>query len=284
MRNGLLAFALTVVLASGCLAGPVEASDDVILEGLLGAVERIYAESGYSSGLAPYVVEVAWAAGLSPHAWPQAHPAAPGIVVPADGALISKLRPLYALGLSNAPGSDERRTRILEAFDGQQFGHPALLNDDAFAILALIANGEATNHPAIVAASDWLRRHQSGGWSYSDVGPVGTDMTGIIVSALHQAGRAGDVDREAALEFVRSTRGDAGYAETPKGAMNCDSTVWAIRTLATLGETVPPEDWRALKALRQSDGGFALRSGESSNSLCTLEVAVLYGLKTTERL
>lgn len=280
-----VALGVLLLFGAGCAQPGPSASNAEALDDLLGYVASLRGDGDFQSGMAPYVVEVAWAAGRDPATWPPEHPVLPDVQVPAGGPLLQVLRPLYALALADAPGADERRARILESFDGEQFGDPLLLNDDAFALLALDADGEPDTSEAVRSSAGFLLAHRDGGgWSYAIGGPAGVDTTGIALAALASAGRLADVPAADVAGFLAAARDGAGYAESTSGTANCDSTVWALRSLSLLGLDTPSAAWDFLISLQQVDGGIAYRPGQGSNGLCSVEVATLWGLRATDRL
>lgn len=240
-------------------------------------------ESGtYPSGLAPYAVEAAAAVGLDALAWPSpSNPASASILIPGEEApLLAMVRAAYAIAVAGGDLRDwqgqDLEARILDSFDGQQFGNAALLNDDAFAIPALRASGLPAGDDRLLAAARWLaeQRNDDGGWGYAVGAASGTDTTGMVLAAILPVlpPLEGQALRDGARDFVQTTHAGAGFAERPGGQANCDSTVWALRVL---GEDGWAEDWQALLALQNPDGGLSYQSGQPSNGLCTAEAATL---------
>lgn len=240
----------------------------------------------WSEGLVPYLVEAAVAGGRDPRSWPPELPLVQQLGWPADnGSYIGSLRSLYAFALANER-AEEVEGRILEGFDGRQFGDPALLNDDAFALLALHATADRDD-PRWSGWTASLASNQSddGGWSWGVGGPGETDMTGIVLDAIGQEAQAGPADSERAAVFFATTRApDGGHALMPgDDAGNCDSTVWALRGLARVegGDGASDAErraaWDFLLALQRDDGGFAYQPDGPANALCTAEVAALIG-------
>ncbi|MHB1261548.1 MAG: hypothetical protein ACYC2H_07510 [Thermoplasmatota archaeon] len=283
--------ALIVVLLAGC-ARPESAWPDLgeetgaSLSALLAGRD---AEGRWSPGLLPYVAEAAAAAGKDLRAWPEPVPVADQVQWPADdAALLQALRPLHAAALAwhdDPTALDRVRQRVLAGYDGVQFGEPALLNDDAFALIVLGA-AELTWSEELQPAIDGLVANQSadGGWSWSVGGTGETDVTGIVLEGLVHADAVGSVDREAVLDFLGMTAVDGGgHALAAGGGPNCDSTVWAIRSYDALGMGAPPGDWEFLLGLQLEDGSFAYTPGGPANSLCTAEAATLLALAQSDQ-
>jgi hypothetical protein len=291
-----LALSLAAMALAGCAApGDGPAPLDGALDFLLAQRE----EGRWPAAFVPHMLEVANAANLAPWAWPEGRPLTAQFVMPPDnGSLLSTLRALYGATLVDDDGlTQEAADRVRAAYDGRQFGDPALLNDDAFALLVLAsAHADFATEPAR-SMPDALLQNQSAdhGWSWHVGGAGEVDMTGIVLTALsgarshstQPAPKALDrVGRDYVLHFLDGTRTpDGGHGLRAGGdAGNCDSTVWAIRSYALLGAPRPQAEWDFLLSLRNGDGGFAFQSGGPSNALCTAEVAVLLALERDGRL
>ncbi|HUR25148.1 MAG TPA: prenyltransferase/squalene oxidase repeat-containing protein [Candidatus Thermoplasmatota archaeon] len=236
----------------------------------------------------PYVIEAAHAAGKDLHAWPQPVPVAHQVAWPPENAsLLQALRPLLAVALAAHDGVDvdvaasqRVQDRVMAAFDGRQFGDPALLNDDAFALIVLGA-AHVTWSSALDPAVDGLLANQSadGGWSWSVGGAGETDMAGLVLAGVTEAGAIHRVDRRPVLAFLDTTRSPGGgHALHPGGPPNCDSTVWAIRAHDAFGMPAPRGDWDFLVSLQRPDGSFAYTPGGPGNALCTSEAATLLAM------
>jgi hypothetical protein len=242
----------------------------------------------YPAGLAAYAVEAAHAAGLDPAAWPEPSRAAlDSVAVPSpDTPYLSLVRPAYALALAGRLhdwNGEDVAQRLRAGFDGTQSGDPALLNDDLFAGLALLADGASGSDPQVAAVVDLLVRNQGedGGWGYAVGGRSSVDTTAMALLFLHRSGTAdaptlrvsGAVTR--GTDYILSAQDPAtqGFAETPGAEPNCDSTAWALRVLDVHGS----EAWDYLLALQGSDGGFSYKPGQASNALCTVEAVTVLG-------
>ncbi len=267
------------------LAGtpPAQAKSlDGMREGALGWIEaRSLAGAG---AFAPLFTEAVEANGLATASWPAANPLRGQVTVPGpDAATIQLLRPLRALALAGDPRAaleGDLVGRVLASFDGAQFGSPQALNDDAYAILALTQAGLATTDSRLAASARTLAaaQREDGGWGWAVGSPSGTDMTGLVLMALDAVAELEEGRLQAGLAFVSSTGKGAGYAETPRGTPNCESTAWALRAQALGGQKDDPASWRMLVGLQQSDGGFAHLPGGASDPFCTAEVLTAVAL------
>lgn len=238
-----------------------------------------------SAALAANIAEAAHANGLDPMSWPDAtDPVASHLssTFPEGGSNISLLRPLRALafaGHTDAEPDGGLTLRVLEHFGPDGYGDRRTSNDDAYAILALRAVGFPADDARIHASRGHLldAQRDDGGWGWTLGAPSGTDLTGLVVEALSVSGGLPESNASRARGFLATTRSDAGFAETPEGTPNCESTVWGIRATDRLGGSPRDDDWWFLLGLQRADGGFSHLPGGSSDVLCTSEAAALLG-------
>jgi Prenyltransferase and squalene oxidase repeat len=275
-----------LVLGLCCLQGAAAKGslDDELARGL----EYLAAQGGegpYPAELAPYAVEAALAAGLDPAAWPEASRSAlASVTLPGPDAPFLKLvRPAYALALAGHLDDwqgEDVEARLRAGFDGQQFGEAALLNDDLYATLALVADGADAGDAEVHAVVQLLTRHQNadGGWGYAVNATSSVDTTAMALLLLQRIDVGVEPDAAAATDgavaFVLSAQ-DAdshGFAEAPGGRPNCDSTAWAMR-VALGGAGV--RGWTYLLGLQNDDGGFSYQPGQPSNTLCSVEAVTV---------
>lgn len=288
MRTGLVAIlTLGVPLLAGCLGDDGEPGFQGRLDDAMDHLASLRGADGrWTAGQVPLVAEAAFVARLEMASWPDGIPLADQVSPPpASAAYMDSLRPLYAEALLAAQVGDPGRMsgvqdRVLAGFDGEQFGEPGLLNDDAFALLVLGA-AQVTWTSAIEVAVANLLANQSadGGWSWAVGGDGETDMTGMVLAGVAEAGAIHRVPVDRVLAFLDSTRDvSGGHALAPGGQANCDSTVWAIRAQERLGRPADLAAWRFLLGLQLPDGGFAYLPGGGANTLCTAEAAVVLGM------
>lgn len=278
--------AFVIVQSAGCFQSAAGDAPDALESAL------DYLAAVPPGTLAPYRLEAAVAAGLDPALWPRGEPILSQVLLPDNETSYQRLlRPAFALSRLgvDAPRSGEIRERLLAGYDGAQFGDPALLSDDIFALWALAALVPDWSQPPWNAMADNLVLHQSsGGWSWSTSGTPDTDLTGMALSALAavppqdgaQNGSSqpfGRADRAAAVVFLASVAvPGGGFAAAPGSAANCDSTVWGIRAASFVDAPLDENAWPFLLGLQRSDGGFAYVPDDlASNALCTAEAATL---------
>ncbi|MDX6677433.1 MAG: energy-coupling factor transport system substrate-specific component [Solirubrobacteraceae bacterium] len=114
-----------------------------------------------------------------------------------------------------------------------------LVNQTAFAILALRAAGRSPSDRTVRVAAGWLaRQHNSdGGFNFAGKGgPSGIDDTAAAVQGLVAAGKRGTrtVSRGASFLAARQNA-DGGMPLSPGGASNAQSTAWAVQALVAAG-------------------------------------------------
>ncbi len=114
-----------------------------------------------------------------------------------------------------------------------------LVNQTAFAILALRAGGRPRSDRTIRAAAGWLagQHNRDGGFNFSGRGgPSGIDDTAGALQALVAAGKRSSKTVARAAAFIAARQNaDGGLPLTPGGASNAQSTAWAIQALVAAG-------------------------------------------------
>lgn len=159
--------------------------------------------------------------------------------------------------------------RLLSHFDGAQFGSPAALNDDVWAVFALRAAGFPADDARIQAAATTILAAQKpgGGWGLGAASFPEADMTAWALDALALAGRTVEPVDAAAVErgvaYLATLRGEGGAiaqcTEAGCGGPNAESTAAALAALRALGIEGDPRFSGlsdALVAFRRDDGAF----------------------------
>ncbi len=187
----------------------------------------------------------------------------------------------------------------LKAFhQEQQIGEKGLVNDDVFAVVALLAAGENVDQEIIRDGIGYIVSHQNGdgGFSYSTAGISDTDTTCAAIQALILAkgkGYSGPSDLDAASmnakDFLKQAQNDDGGFPYSKGGMFPDSnsatTSWAIQALIAMGEDL--SDWKTadgatpyhfLLGLQKEDGSFSWTGKDPGQNLMTAyAIPALFG-------
>ena len=197
----------------------------------------------------------------------------------------------------DAPGFDVLAA-LRATFDGTQFGDRNLVNDDLFAIQALLAAGVPASDPQVQAARSFLLAHQqpSGAFSFGALHPTNPDVafaltfadvdtTGQALVALLRSGSApDDAPIVRALAWIKGNQNlDGGCTWSPLnlafaaafdpahlGQSNTDSTTWALMGLRAAGQDVGGARWASptgttlvdyVLDLQQGDGSFLYQPG-----------------------
>ena len=119
--------------------------------------------------------------------------------------------------------------KIVESFDGKQFGDPNENNDDIFALIVLQNAGYNINDKMIADDISFILSTQKpdGSWNES------IDMTGAALQSLAFFARENSLLR--AKEYLKQNqKSDGGFG-------NVSSTAWAMQGILALGEK--PIDW-----------------------------------------
>jgi Prenyltransferase and squalene oxidase repeat len=149
--------------------------------------------------------------------------------------------------------------------DGSYEGWPG---STAFAIVALRAAG-ATG--GLEKSQSWLGGAQNadGGWGDVPGSPSNADVTGAAMQAMPNSKAA-----KQGLSYLRShQRDNGGFALGSNGAVNTQSTAWAIQGMISVG--ADPASVSAgrksapayLTGLQESDGHFRYSSGSDQTSV-----------------
>ena len=143
--------------------------------------------------------------------------------------------------------------KIVDSFDGRQFGDVSLYNDDIFALLVLEKAGYSEADGIVKQAVGFVLGKQTANGSWS-----GVDLTAAAVQALKPLESLAGVSAALfkAKTFLAGAQGaDGGFG-------NSFTTTWAMQAIAALGEE--PDDWRKnglspqsfLAAKQAADGGL----------------------------
>lgn len=135
-------------------------------------------------------------------------------------------------------------TKILEGFDGTQFGSKDLANDDMFAVIPLLKAGYTIQDAEIEKAIAFILSWQQSNGSWSDV-----DNTAAAIQAL--VGAKDKLEVQSALDraklyLISQKKEDGTFG-------NAYSTSWALQALKVLGENVSSA---GLATFQAGDGGL----------------------------
>ncbi len=142
-----------------------------------------------------------------------------------------------------------------------------LVNQTAFAILALRASGRSRNDAVIRKAVGWLatQRNGDGGFNFSRKGgPSGIDDTAAALQALVAAGKRSSKTAKRAASFLAGQQNaDGGMPLTKGGSSNAQSTAWAVQGLVAAGRRISAvrvgngrNPLQYLRSLQNGSGSF----------------------------
>ncbi|HEX8158735.1 MAG TPA: prenyltransferase/squalene oxidase repeat-containing protein [Solirubrobacteraceae bacterium] len=199
-------------------------------------------------------------------------------------ALASARRSPRSVGGRDLVAELARKRRSNGSFGG-------LVNQTAFAILALRAAGRPRSDAAIRAAARWLARQRNGDGGFNFGGRGGTsgiDDTAAALQALAAAGqRRSATVRRAGTFLARRQNSDGGMPLTPGDDSNAQSTAWAIQGLVAAGREPARARRRGarsplayLRSLQTSDGAVRYsRTSRQSPVWVTAQALTGFGLK-----
>jgi methionine-rich copper-binding protein CopC/prenyltransferase beta subunit len=178
--------------------------------------------------------------------------------------------------------------QLLEMFNGEQFGQTGIINDDFWAIIALVGAGVNPNHTKIQAARNFIITHQNGdgGWGCNTDGSGltgGSDPcdTANAVMALIAAGESPQsaVIQQAFTYLHNMQNEDGGFPYSDQaGASDVASDARVMAAIRAAGGNPTSSEWTTSTSqnpfsqalsLQQPDGGFAWHAGESSHGWMT---------------
>ncbi|TET74054.1 MAG: hypothetical protein E3J42_06015, partial [Dehalococcoidia bacterium] len=166
---------------------------------------------------------------------------------------------------------------LLEAaYDGTQIGDTALLNDDFWGMMALIAAGKNQSSEIITNTTDFIKANQNidGGWSWGVGQTSDVDDTAAAIMALIAAGESqGSTAILSGLAYIKSTQMDNGGFES-WGATNSGTDSWGIASIVAVGQDPTGTNWQSgngtdpvddLLSFQNPDGSFNWQLGTPSN-------------------
>jgi len=158
---------------------------------------------------------------------------------------------LMSLGVNPYTGGEVNYiSKIIEKFDGTQFGESDLFNDDVFAIIALRSAGYSSTDVEITKARDAVvanLQSQSFG---------SADLAAATIQALNL------VDKTSASEavIVSAKNYILGTKDVSGGFGNISSTGWVMQALPLVSLSVDSTLLQYVYSLQQADGGVEDKS------------------------
>ncbi len=174
---------------------------------------------------------------------------------------------------------------LTDFYDGSQIGDDNQLNDDFWAVLALVSAGEPITSDVIQDSLVFIKENQNldGGWSWGIGGGSDVDDTSAAIMALIAAGEdPGSSTISHALAYLSSMQNDDGGFPWSEGyESNSASTSWAICAIVASGEDPTSGDWTKdedpismLLSLQTINGYFKWTSSVTSSPILMTSYAI----------
>ncbi|HEX5609595.1 MAG TPA: prenyltransferase/squalene oxidase repeat-containing protein [Solirubrobacterales bacterium] len=179
-------------------------------------------------------------------------------------------RAVLALEAAGADPRDFGGQNLVARLRAKQRGDGSFEGQPSATALAAIALRTAGATGGVEANLGWLHGAQNddGGWGESAGAPSSANATGAVLQALSPGTKAS----KAGLSFLRNTqRKGGGFAPGTEGAVNTESTAWAVQGIVAAGGD--PASFRRggasaldyLTAHQETDGHYRY-SGESDEN------------------
>ena len=136
-------------------------------------------------------------------------------------------------------------TKLKSFYDGSQFGDASLINDDYWAVMALISAGIYKSDQMIQNTLTFIKSKQNsdGGWSWAVGQSSDVDDTAAAIMALIAGGEpTTSTYVTAGLSYMKSQQTDSGGF----GFMGCSSAEtdsWAIQAIVAAGQDPTSSYW-----------------------------------------
>ena len=201
---------------------------------------------------------------------------------PSPGSLVTdyerRAMALEALGINPYSGTKtDYIKKILDGFDGKQFGDINLVNDDIFAIFPLLHAGFTKDDNVIKQTISFILSQQQADGSW--IG--GVDMTSAAVQALTQQALSPVNSLVGVSDALQKARAYLKTKQDSSGGFdgNVFSSSWALQAITALGET--QEQWQKNNATisdyfftQQAQDGGLLLTGDANARLWATSYAI----------
>ncbi len=202
---------------------------------------------------------------------------------PTENALLTdyerRAMALQALGVNPYNGTNFNYiSKIIDSFDGTQFGDPILFNDDVFALIPLLHAGYTSTDQIIKTDVAFILSKQESNGSWDSV-----DLTSATIQALSLVSDLPNVSDAInhGKSYLRTRQqNDGGFGNSP-------ATSWAVTALSALN---PQEDidngWMMnnknphdyLASLQESDGGIESTSTDNDSRVWATAYSIPTGM------
>lgn len=204
----------------------------------------------------------------------------------------SRILAIVAMGDDPTNFGDVNYVQKLESFyNNNQIGDLTLLNDDFFALLALIASGNSANLQIKQDTLNFIIAHQAsdGGFSWSpdttcSYGAPTVDMTAAALQSLQTGKDNGLIHAELdnaiakAKDYLLAKQNSDGGFPGWSGVSDADTTSWVLMAFNVLGmkdssPALSAKNW--LEGSQQLDGGFLGWGGTDSTTTAQALIALV---------
>ena len=155
---------------------------------------------------------------------------------------------------------------IEDAYDGTQIGNTGLLNDDFWALMALVAAGKNLSTELVTNIVGFIKANQNGdgGWSWGVGQASVVDDTAAAIMALKTAGEPpGSPAIGNALAYIKSTQMDNGGFES-WGATNSGTDSWGICSIAADYQNPTSAYWKSANGTDPVDDLLTFQNPDGS--------------------
>jgi prenyltransferase beta subunit len=179
---------------------------------------------------------------------------------------------LMSLGINPYSGTEINYIKkIVDSFDGTQFGDPNLVNDDIFAIFPLIKAGYDSSDEMIQKDVSFIISKQNVDGSWESVDMTASAMQALSLLPVSENITKAKIQAEQYLKNIQKSDG---------GFENSFSTSWVIEAINSLHEDMSA--WTKnnlnpinyLASLQQSDGGVELLTANKNTRIWATSYAI----------
>ncbi|MBS7627064.1 hypothetical protein KEJ51_08565, partial [Candidatus Bathyarchaeota archaeon] len=178
-------------------------------------------------------------------------------------------------------------TKLKSFYDGSQFGDGGLVNDDFWAVMALISAGVYKDDPMIQKSLTFIKSKQNsdGGWSWAVGQTSDVDDTAAAIMALIAGGEPKtSTPITNGLSYMKSQQlnsGGFGFM----GSSSAETDSWAIQAIVAAGQDPTSNDWTKngktpvddLLTFQDSGGGFKDYTGNPNVYTTSCAIPALLG-------
>jgi len=277
-----LIFCISVASLSGISKTFASTNIDVSVSKALDFLRSIQQSDGRISGFvtSSWAVMAITAAGEDPHDWKRSGgKSIVDYLITNRGSLdLDKALDVARFILAMTAADENPRSidgvnyveTLKTLFVNDQIGEEAWVNDDFWAVLALISAGEAATSTIVHESVEFIKAHRNadGGWGWGVSVPSDVDDTAAAIMALVSAGedRSSEVI-ENAVQYLRDNQqSNGGFASW--GVINSNSDSWAMGAIVSVGQH--PAQWpvsgtgviEQLLSLQNENGSFNRTSND----------------------